>query len=70
MDCEESSRMAMYLPGLEGAEVIRLKSGSIRSIEKYEVGGSVRKTKVNSSALGRTFGPLDSMEMRLSNPFG
>jgi hypothetical protein len=34
MDCEENSRMAKYLPGLEGAEVIRLESGSIRSIKK------------------------------------
>jgi hypothetical protein len=54
MDCEESGRMALYLPGFEGAEVIRLESGSIRSIKKYGVGESDRKTKVNSSALGRT----------------
>jgi hypothetical protein len=54
MDCEESSRMAYYLPGLEGAEVIRLESGSIRSIERYQVRESDRETKVNSSALGRT----------------
>jgi hypothetical protein len=28
-DCEEDSRMVQYLPGLEGAEVIRLESGSM-----------------------------------------
>ena len=37
MDCEESSRIVFDLPGSEGAEVIRLESESIRSIEKYEV---------------------------------
>ncbi|MGD8627739.1 MAG: hypothetical protein PVH52_01525 [bacterium] len=58
------------MPGLEGVEVIRLESGSIGSIKKYEARESVRKTKVNSSALVRTQGPPDSMEMRLSNPSG
>jgi hypothetical protein len=46
--------MAMYLPGFEGAEVIKLGSGSIRSVSENEVRESVRKIKVNSSALGRT----------------
>jgi hypothetical protein len=59
--------MAFYLPGFEGVEVINLESGSIRSIEKCELGESDRETKTNSSALGRTYGPLDSIEMRLSN---
>jgi hypothetical protein len=70
MDCEESSRMAKYSPGLEGAEVIKLESGSIRSVKKHEVRESVRRIKVNSSALGRTSGPLDLIEMRLRNPSG
>jgi hypothetical protein len=54
MDCKESSRMEFYLPGSEGAEVNRLESESIRSIEKDEVVEVVVRTKVNSSALGRT----------------
>jgi hypothetical protein len=35
MDCEENSRIVIYLPGLEGVEVIRLESGSVRSFKKY-----------------------------------
>lgn len=46
--------MAYYLPGLEGVEVIRHESGSIRSIEKYGIREADRETKVNSSARGRT----------------
>jgi hypothetical protein len=46
--------MAIYIPGLEGAEVIRLESGSIRSTNKCKVGEFGLEVKVNSSALGRT----------------
>jgi hypothetical protein len=42
-DFEQSSRMALYLPGLDGAEVIRLESGSIRRVKRYEVGEYVGK---------------------------
>jgi hypothetical protein len=42
-DFEQSSRLALYLPGLDGAEVIRLESGSIRRVKRDEVRESVGK---------------------------
>jgi hypothetical protein len=36
MDCDENSRIVFCPPGLEGAEVKRLESGSIRSFKKYQ----------------------------------
>lgn len=39
VDCEENGRMVQYLPDLERAEVIRLKSGRIPVLERTE-GGS------------------------------
>ena len=49
-DREESGRMAQLLPGLEGAEVIRLESGSIRRVKRYEVGESVKRQGEQLSA--------------------